>query len=442
MGNFVHTLRQASFRTFLWVWFGQVISSCGTAMTRFALLIWAYQQTNSAMTLALLGTFSYIPYLIFSPIAGVVVDRWDRRKIMILADLLAALVTAVLLVFYGMDNLQIWHLYLAEAFLGVFDAFQSPAYSASVSLLVPKEQFARTNGIRSLGYSASNVIAPLLAGALLAWVGITGVMMIDLATFLFSLIVLLLVTIPKPPESTEGSIPKAGFIDEMRTGFRFIFKRPGLKGLMLVMFGINLFASLTYFSILPAMILARSGKSEWVLGIVQSVLGAGSLLGALLLSTWGGPQKKIHSVLACGALSFLLGDLLFGLGRSLLPWVLAALFSTIFIPFISGGQQTIWQMKVQPDLQGRVFSAKDMIQMLVMPLGYMTGGLLADRVFEPAFGAGGALSQTFGWFVGTGPGAGMGAMFVITWLAGTLVCLGGYLFAPLRNVEEELPDMV
>ncbi|MBE0697038.1 MAG: MFS transporter, partial [Anaerolineaceae bacterium] len=384
MKNITDLLHQQGLRTFLWVWLGSFVSFFGTAMTRFALMIWAYQQTGSATTLALLGTANYVPYLIAGPLAGVIVDRLDRRLILLLSDLLSGLVTIALLLLFLSGGLQIWHLYAAEALTGLFEAFQVPAYYAAVSLLVPKDQIQRTNGMRSLAADGSRVLAPLAAGAVLAWLGISGVMMLDVVTFLFSVSVLALVFIPRPQPSAAGAASRGNFWFELRSGLLYIQRRPGLIGLLLVLFGMNVLASLTYFSILPAMILARSGQSEMALGIVQSVLGAGGMIGALLLSIWGGARKRIHNVLAAGAISFFLGDLLFGLGQSVPVWAAAAFFSTVFIPFISGSSQAIWQVKVEPDLQGRVLSLKDTLQQVLMPFGYAAGGLLADNVFEPA----------------------------------------------------------
>lgn len=432
--------RNPGLRTFLWVWAGQFVSMFGTAMTRFALIIWAFQQTGSAATLAFLGTANYLPYLIISPFAGVLVDRWDRRKVLFVSDLLSGVVTAVLLSLYLAGRLEIWHLYLAEALTGAFEAFQVPAYYASVSLLVPRDQINRTNGLRQLARNASTVLAPLSAGSLLAWLGISTIMAVDLITFAFSAVVLLLVRIPRPAPAGAGLAGQGRFLAELRAGFQFIFQRPGLRGLMLVLFVMNTLASLTYFSILPALILSRSGGQEWVLGIVQSVLGAGGVVGAVLMTTWGGPRKRIHSVLAGGAISFLLGDLLFGLGQSLPVWAAAAFFSTITIPFISGSAQSIWQLKVPHDLQGRVFSAKDTLQQLVMPLGFAAGGLMADHLFEPAMRPGGALSAAFSGLVGSGPGSGIAVMFLATCAAGTILCLMGYLSKDIRNVETDLPD--
>lgn len=428
-------------RTFLWVWFGQFVSMFGTAMTRFSLIIWAYQQTGSATTLALLGTANYVPYLLISPFAGVLVDRWDRRVVLFVSDLLSGLVTALLLGLYMTQQLQIWHLYLAEALTGAFDAFQVPAYYASVSVLVPRDQLDRTNGLRMLARNASSVFAPLTAGALLAWLGIATIMTIDLVTFLFSATVLIAVAIPRPAQSAEGQAGSGRFFDELRSGITWIFQRPGLRGLMLVLFGMNTLASLTYFSILPALILSRSGGDEWSLGMVQAVLGGGGVLGALLMTTWGGPKKRIHSVLMGGALSFLMGDMLFGLGQSLPVWLAAAFFSTVTIPFISGGAQSIWQLKVPHDLQGRVFSVKDTLQQVVMPFGYAAGGLLADYVFEPAMRAGSPFSAAMSRVVGSGPGSGIAAMFLFTCAVGTLMCLAGYLSRATRDVEQDLPDI-
>jgi MFS transporter, DHA3 family, macrolide efflux protein len=192
----------------------------------------------------------------------------------------------------------------------------------------------------------------------------------------------------------------------------------------------------------PALILARTGGEEWSLGIVQAVLGAGGVIGALLMTTWGGPRKRIHSVLAGGAISFLLGDLLFALGQDLPVWMAAAFCSTLFIPFISGAAQAIWQVKVPPDVQGRVFSVKDTLQQAVMPAGFAAGGLLADYLFEPAMQPGGMLTGSLSALVGSGPGAGIAVMFLVTCAAGTLLCLGGYLSEAVRNVENDLPDAV
>jgi hypothetical protein len=204
--------------------------------------------------------------------------------------------------------------------------------------------------------------------------------------------------------------------------------------------GINLFATLTYFSVLPALILARTGNDELALATVQSALGIGGVVGGLLISLWGGPKRRIHGILAGAAISFLLGDFLFAVGRSVPVWSAAAFLAALFIPFITSANQTIWQNKVAPDVQGRVFSVKGMLQLMSMPLGYLLAGPLADHLFEPAMASGGSWTGLFGWLVGTGPGAGIALMFFCTSILGMTMSLSGYLFPAVRNIEGNLPD--
>jgi hypothetical protein len=202
----------------------------------------------------------------------------------------------------------------------------------------------------------------------------------------------------------------------------------------------NLFAALTYYSILPAMILARTANDQLALATVQGALGVGGMAGGLLISIWGGSKKRIHVCLMGAALSFLVGDLLMAVGRIVSVWMVAAFLAAVFIPFITSAERAIWQSKVAPGVQGRVFSTKGMFQQATLPIGYLLAGPLADRVFEPAMAVGGSLSDVFGWLVGTGPGAGMGLMFACTSILGTAMSLSGYLFRSVRNVEMDLPD--
>jgi DHA3 family macrolide efflux protein-like MFS transporter len=427
------------FQIFRIVWFGQLVSMLGTGMTRFALMIWAYQQTGSATTLALLGFFAWLPYVLISPLAGVWVDRLDRRRILIAADLGSGLLTIFVLAMYWEGSLAIWHMYLLEALTSIFDAFQSPAYSASVSTLLTKDEYARANGMRSLAYNGTQIAAPILAGVLLPFVSIGGVMIIDVITFGVAMITLALVRIPSPPsvvetEQRESFLAQAGF------GFRYIFARPGLAGLMAIFMGIEFFAALTYFSVMPALILVRTGGDEVALGVVQATLGLGGVAGGILVTLWGLPQRKIHAVCGLCGISFLLGDLLFAVSRSLPAWMVAATVASVFIPFIVTGYTTIWQLKVAPAVQGRVFAVSEMFRSMPKPIGYLIAGPIADQLLGPAMQPNGALAPVFGWLVGTGPGAGIGLMFVGTAVLGALISFSGYLFRPIRCVEEELPD--
>jgi MFS family permease len=422
------------------IWFGQLISLVGTATTRFALLVWAYEKTGQATTTALLGFFSYILYVLVSPFAGVVIDRLDRRVVMILADLGAGLMTLSLFLLYSSSNLEIWHLYVAEALTGAFEAFQLPAYSAATTMLVPKEQYGRVSGMRSLALAASQVFAPAFAGIILHIVGISGVMLIDVATFVVGVLPLIFIVIPRPQvKASEKPAPSKGWRD-MLFGFHYIAQRPGLLGLMLIFCGINLAAALTWYAILPPMILGRTGGDSLALATVQSAMGIGGVIGGIAMSIWGGPKRRIHGVLLLGGISFLSSDFLLGVGHVTAVWAFAAFAGSLYIPFIVGCNLAIWQAKVPPEVQGRVFSVQTLFQQFTMPLGYLLAGPLADRVLGPAMMPGGALVPIFGGLVGTGPGAGMGLMFIGTFILGSSICFGGYLFRAVRDVESDLPD--
>ena len=421
--------------TFLLIWASQLFSIFGTGMTRFAVTIWAYQQTGKATTLALMGFFNTAAYVLFSPLAGVMADRWSRKWVVALADTGAGLVTTGLLALFLSGHMQIWHLYLAGALSNALGAFQDPAFTASVSVLVPAKQLTRANGMLSLANDGSRMFAPMLAGFLLLPLGVHGIMMIDLATCFVAVIIMLAVRIPNPPLSLEGKASRGHLSREITFGFKYIAHHPGLMGILLIFSGINLFAAITYFGVMPAMILARSGGDQVALGLIQSLLGVGGVVGGLVLSLWGGPKDRLKGFLLSATASFLLGDFFFAIGRSVPVWIVAAFVTAIFIPLIISCYEAIWQSTVPLDIQGRVFSVKNMVQIGSMPLGYLLAGWLADGVFEPAMAVSGSLAGRFGWLVGTGPGAGMGLMFMFTCILGTLTCLSGLLIPVVRQVE-------
>lgn len=428
------------FKTFTIIWLGLLVSFIGSAMTRFALLVWAYQQTQQATTVALLGFFAFAPLVLLSPLAGVWVDRLDRRWVMIVTDLGAGLITLMLLSLYWSGNLEIWHLFVAESVTGLLEAFQMPAYDAAITMLVPKKHYARTSGMRSISHYGSIIIGPFLGGALLGVMGLSGVMLIDVITFLVAMVTLFYVSIPHPQPRQDDTSPQGNIWHEMRFGFSYIFARPGLRGLLLIFAGINFFAALTYFAILPSLILARTGHNEFALAVVQGMLGFGGVMGGICLSLWGGPKRQIHGVLFGAGISFLVSDMLFAVGQDLIVWSVAAFIAGFFIPFIVGANRVIWQQKVAPQVQGRVFSIQSMVQTGTMPLGYLLAGPLADHIFEPALAVNGPWVDTFGWLVGNGPGAGMGFMFVCTAIGGMLISFSGYVFPAVRCVEDDLPD--
>jgi DHA3 family macrolide efflux protein-like MFS transporter len=426
-------------RGFTVVWLGQFVSLLGTGMTGFALTIWAWQTTGSATALALVGLFQFAPTVLMSPIAGALVDRWNRKLVMMLSDLAAGLSTVVVLILMATGRLEIWHLYVTGAFSGLFQSFQFPAYSAAVTMMLQKEQYAQANGMIGLAGSASNIMAPVAAGIFLGYIGTTGIMAFDIVTFMVAIGALLLVHIPQPPSKGPGQGERPSLLKDSVFGFRYIYERPSLLGLQLVFFSINLIISLS-FPLLAPMILSRTNNDTLILGSVQSAFGVGGVVGGVLMSVWGGPKRRVHGVLMGMAASSLLGVLMIGLSRGPLIWAFGAFANMCFISFVNGSNQAIWQAKVPPEVQGRVFATRRLIAQITAPIGMALAGPLADWIFGPAMMPGGALAPTFGWLVGTGPGTGISLIFVIAGLIGATVGLSGYAFNSVRNVEDILPD--
>jgi DHA3 family macrolide efflux protein-like MFS transporter len=431
--------RPTGMRAFWIIWAGQVISLLGTSMTNFGLTIWAFEKTGEATALAMIGFCFVTPMVILSPTAGAIVDRSNRKLMMMLSDLAAGLTTIVQLTLFATGNLEIWHLYITAAVAGTFQTFQWPAFSAAMTLMLPKEQYGRANGLLELANAASNIFAPLLAGALLSIIGLTGLMAIDIVSFAFAIGALLLVYVPQPERSEAGREAKASLWQESLYGFRHIIRRPSLLGLQLVFMGGNLFASLA-FTLMAPMILTRTGNNELIFGSVNSAGAVGGVVGGLVMSAWGGPKRRALGVLGGWLLSGLLGETLLGLGQSLPIWLMAAFAGAFFAPVINASNQAIWQAKVEPDVQGRVFGVRRMIAWAIMPLAQLMAGPLADRVFEPAMQEGGSLADTFGWLVGTGDGAGMSLILVFCGLAVALVAIIGYSVRVVRDAEDILPD--
>jgi DHA3 family macrolide efflux protein-like MFS transporter len=422
------------------VWIGQIISLLGTSMTGFAMTIWAYEKTNAATALAMIGFFFVAPMLIASPFAGALVDRSNRKMMMMVSDLASGIATVIILILYTTGHLQIWHLFITSAFQGVFQSFQWPAYSAAISTMIPKEHYGRANGMLSLADTASNIFAPILAGALLGIIGVSGILLIDLATFSFAIGALLFVHIPQPKITEEGRQAQGSIFKEAVFGFGYILRRPPLLALQIVFLAGNFFTGIPG-AIQAAMILANSGSNEKVLAVVNSAGAVGGVVGGLVMSAWGGPKRRVHGVLVGWFLASLLGDVIFGLGRVTPVWAVAAFLGVFFAPIINGSNQAIWQAKVPPDLQGRVFSIRRLIAWFVSPLAMLIAGPLADKVLEPAMrNPQSALASATGWIMGTGPGRGMALLFVIGGCMAALVGISGYVFRNLRDVDTLLPD--
>ncbi len=423
---------------FIVIWLGQLFSVLASSMSNFGLTIWMYQQTESATAMGLMTVFFITPFLLISPFAGVMVDRYNRKLMMMLSDLTAIIATAGVLILHATGRLEFWHLYGAAILYGIGNTFQWPAYSAAISTMVPKEHLGRVNGMMSLMEAGPGVIAPLLAGALLPLIGLTGLLALDVVTFFFAVGALLLVHVPQPKQTEEGRAAHGSMLKEAAFGFRYIFARPSLLGLQLVFFFGNLFSGIA-MTVFAPMVLARTDQNTMLFGTVQTAGAIGAIVGGIVMSAWGGFKKRVHGVLGGWIYAGVIGALL-GLKFGLPVWIAGSLLGGLTTPLINGSNQAIWQAKVAPDLQGRVFSARRLIAWFTNPIAPIIGGVLADYVLEPSMRGTGVLPGMFGWVVGTGPGAGMGLLLVLCGVLVSLVGVIGYFVPAIRDVEAVLPD--
>ncbi|GAA5334947.1 MFS transporter [Thermus hydrothermalis] len=409
----------AGFAAFRLLWAGQALALVGREMTWFALTLFAYQKTGLATTLSLLGFFHFLPLILLSPLAGALVDRYPRKWAMLASDLGGGVATGTLLLLALLGRLEVGHLYLASAFTGALSSLHWPALSAALSALLEKKDYARASGMMSLAESLAGVGAPVLAAALLKPLGLEGIFALDLLGTATAVATLLLVPIPNPrPQAQE----KTSLLGEALFGFRFILQRPPLLGLQLMFFGINFLTTLAA-TVMPAMVLAKTGLSESALALVRSASGLGGVAGGLFLSLWGGPKRRVHGVFLGMAFSSLALALM-GVVEGPWAWAALAFLEAFFIPLLNGSNQAIWQAKVPLAVQGKVFAARRMIAWFATPLAMVLSGPLADRVFGPRLGQ----------------GEGIALMLLLFGGLGVFFGLSGYLIRGVREAETLLPD--
>lgn len=422
-------------RSFLILWFGQSISTLGSSMSGYALVIWAYEQKGTASSIAWLTACSYLPSVLFCFIAGTLADKWDKKKVMLTSDFIAALGTLTVLCLYSTDNLQIWHLYIINTLISLMNAFQNPASYVAVSLIAPKEQYTRVSGLQAFSNSLINIISPALATALLSFSGLKMILVLDLLTFGIAFSTLLFF-IHIPPVSSDNSERKESFLKSCLDGLNFLKEHRALLQIILFFAFINLLAYLTGFGILPALILARTGDNESILGMVSSSVGIGTLVGSVIVTAAKPAKRKTRVIFISLAVSFLLANILWAVGQNAWIWVFAAFAGNLPLPFLGANMTTIMRTKVPTQMQGRVFSTRDTLQFFTRPLGLFLSGILADKVFEPFMQSASPFQQFLSAIVGTGKGSGIAVMFLITGVTGlisSLISLGNPVYKELDS---------
>lgn len=419
---------------FLTLWGSQSVSSLGSAMTKYALIIWAYQQLGTASSITMLSVCSFLPSILFCFIAGALTDRWDKKKVMLISDTVAAIGTLIICILYGTASLRIWHLYVINFLLSFMDAFQRPAAYVAESLIIPKKHYVRASGLQGFSNSLVMILSPALATAVLSFLGMQAVFIIDLVSFAVAFFTLLLL-IEIPAIRVNAEEKKESIKESISAGLNFLRQHAALFRIILFFSFINLLASLAGNAIMPAMILARTGNDKVILGMVSSAIGIGTLVGSILVTLAKPAKSRTKVIFSTCAVSFLLCDILWGLGRTPFLWVFAAFTGNLPLPFLTANLTTIMRTKVPLEMQGRVFSTRDTFQFITIPIGLFLGGVLADHVFEPFMLTRSPVQQLLSHLVGAEKGSGMALIFLITGIVGFTASLIGLWDKRYRELD-------
>lgn len=425
-------------RTFLLIWLGQFVSLAGSGLTRFALGVWIYERSGSVTYFAFTMLAGFLPGLLLTPVAGMMVDRWDRRRTIICCEIGRSVGTLAIAVLLYTGTFAIWNLCAALVVSASFSAFRGVASSAIVAMLVPKQHFGRVSGLMMLGRPSTRIFSPMLAGMLMAVVQIETIVLIDFVTFLAPILVFAFVRIPAPEASAEALAARKSTWLEISSGWRFIQERRGVLSLFLYFCVLNLSMGMARALYRPMVL---NFASVEVVGVISAIAASGALAGAVFMMVWGGPRRVVQGILGYGAL-YSLGLMLLG-SRPEPLLVGFTLCGLLFgVPVIVGSMRAIWMRKTPADMQGRVFAAWGTMGQVTMLLAYVAAGPIADEVFEPLLAAGGGLAASVGQVIGVGPGRGIGLLYIVIGFLVLSATVVAALDPRLRRMEEELPDAI
>lgn len=431
--------RPIGFAAFTVLWCGQFLSVIGTRMTNFALSVWVWDQTRDTTQFTLTVFFAFAGTVIFSPIAGVLIDRWNRRLTMVLSDLGSMAATIVMLAIFLSGSVHMWQLYLVNFVTGVFVAFQVPVFQATITMMMERGKYSRANAMLFAVRSTPELFAPVFAALLLTVTGIGTILLVDSISYVFAIAAVLCVALPATPRDPDAE--KTRFWADCQVGLRYIMRNRPLRNLEIFLIVINILASIGFLLLRP-LVLARTGDSSGSLALVLSTGTIGGIAGAALVATLKSPKDKMRRVLWATVAFSIIGRVLYGVTDVVLLLGVALIFVHLTIPIIDGYTNTVWQEKVEPHLQGRVFAARQFVEEMSVPIATIVAGPLIDQVLTPWMKPGHAGAKVFGGLVGTGQAGSIGLMFVAIGVIGTVLALAGFLMPSVRRIESILPDRV
>ena len=411
----------SSLRGFLMLWASQSVSSIGTAMTEYALVVWSYSQTGSASSVTLLTLSTFLPTILFRFIAGAIADRWDKKRIMLLADVFAACGTLVVLMLFLTASLKPVHLYIINVLLSLMNAFQVPAAYVATGLLVPKEHYTRVGGLQTASGALISILSPALGGIILAWGGLGAVLITDLLTFAVALVTLVFIPIPKPEKQEETK--SEPFLKNCLSGVRYLKEHSRLFRLILYMAAVNLLAKLGNDGLMSPFVLARTDGNETLLGLVQSSVAVGLMAGGTFIAARKKQSPDSVRAMVNGCICIFLTGIGLALSRTAAGWCLFAFLQYAFAAIMNAHWGNVMRTHVPMELQGRVYSARDTLQNCLIPLGLFLGGILADNVFEPLMQSASPAVAGLRFAFGSGNGAGIAFQFFVMSFAGLVLSL-------------------
>ena len=404
-------------KKFLLLWITQSLSTLGSSMTNFALVIWSFETEGSAFTTALLSVSSYAPYVLMSIFAGALSEKWNKKKIMLVGDAFAALCTACVLSLMKTKRLEIWHLYIINALNGLMNTFQQPAADVAVSLLTPEKYYQRVGGLKAFSYSVNSFLAPVFAAALMSTAGMEFVIVFDLLTFTIAFLTLALFI--KIPNKDVGEEIKESILKSAGDGIRFLRNNRGILDLILFLAAINFTASV-FNAALPALLLNVGGEKAY--GYVNAVSGIAMLVGSIIVTAMPEPKSRIKVICNSLLLAMSTENFILALGNGIPIWCAGAAVAWIGIPVMNANMDVVLRRNIPIQMQGRVYSARNTLQFFTIPLGYIIGGILVDRVFEP-FMTGMPDNSALALIFGSEKGSGAAFLLLFLGIIGVITCV-------------------
>ncbi|QMU77311.1 MFS transporter [Streptacidiphilus sp. PB12-B1b] len=422
---------------FLLVWSSQTVSLVGSSAVRFAFIVDVWSAGQRATAVTLLSLCSLLPQALLSPVAGAVVDRISKRAALQVADAGGLVAVGVLAVFHYCGGLHSWEIYPATFVLGSCAAFQFPALSSAVPLLVRRDQFGRANGLLAGAKSTAGICGPALGGVMLALTGIGPLLLLDVVSYAFALTGSRVVRLNGDRVAATGAVVRRRITAEAVHGMRYLLQRPPLRALILNFCVVNL-VMVFGFALIAPMVLLKSGEAS--LAAVNTAIGVGGVGGGLLMAAWGGPRDRGRGMMLGVAGMCLSALVAMSLVDTVVGWCAAVLVGALLMTVVNASMQAIVQTKVPPQWQGRVFGAVMFLSQISVPVATAASGPLADEVFEPAARHGAGLFAVLGPLVGHRPGSGMAGMLLLAGAVGTAVALWGLASRNIRDIDTLLPD--